>query len=220
MRKIFVLLLLYSFILISCESNNSPSDSKTMDQSTHTETQPATTYETVDVHGEPDPEHEGAYVWVDELYAEEQIESIDWEWVLDSIPSDEYVKIEGMHTTPESATLYKDGEAVSLSVDDPRLVKLLNFYNNAVSHCVYSYSQGQVNSDYKYVSTKDFRLELTFAVENEGKLTLENGSSKMFVTQHSFYIMIDQPFGDYAFSLFSRNPLHAYNLHWLTIFGF
>lgn len=48
------------------------------------------------------------------------------------IPSDKYESYPDTHTLPISATLYKDGKSVSLDQGDPRLIRLVNFFNNCV----------------------------------------------------------------------------------------
>lgn len=161
------------------------------------------------------------YVFVEEEAAAEEVLTIDWEQVIAQIPSDEYVSYNGLHAAPLTATLYKNGDCISLDVKDPRLIRLWNFYNNEIYYGVYSYSQGPCSSLYEDYKDAAFRLELTFTPATEN-ITFETSFDKFVISDgHFFAIQTDTPtpFQEYDYSVFSRYPLHVYSLHWLEIFG-
>ena len=161
------------------------------------------------------------FVIVDEETAEEQVKSLDWMKIINTIPKDSYIPIEGFHTMPISATLYKNSERVDLSPEDPRLIQLLNFYTNEVNCGVYSYSQGTANSIYETKKDCNFRLELEFSTSLGGH-SLENKFDKIVIVGGDFYcIMTNVPFENYSYSAFIRTPLYDVGeLNWLTLFGF
>ena len=83
--------------------------------------------------------------------------------VIEKIPSDKYEAYPNTHTVPIAATLYKDGEIIYIDANDPRLIRLTNFFNN----CVYYSKCGYIQSllpleDIKQVTTAPFRLELKY----------------------------------------------------------
>ena len=47
--------------------------------------------------------------------------------VISDIPSDKYESYPNTQNVPVSATLYKNGEKISIDVNDPRLIKLTTF---------------------------------------------------------------------------------------------
>ena len=68
-----------------------------------------------------------AYAYVEEDNADHEVARLDWDHILKIIPSNYYEDYPGLPAAPLIATLYKNGEAEVLDVDDPRLVKLMNF---------------------------------------------------------------------------------------------
>lgn len=202
MKKILILLFCFLLILSSCKKN----------ELTHNNSTPAeSTRENKAVHITP-------FVIVSEKNAKEEVETIDWKKIMHIIPGDVYTQIDGFHTAPISAMLYKNGECVNLNVNDPRLVRLLNFYNNEVCCGIYSYSQGTANELYEFEKASDFRLELTF----KKGTSLETRFDKMVVIDDNFYcIQSNVPFENYSYSSFIRTPLYDVgNLNWLYVFGF
>lgn len=166
------------------------------------------------------------YVVEDEIENDEQAKLFDWESVLETIPSDRYEQYGKFNSAPLTATLYKNGESIELDIYDPRLVRLLNFYYNETYHKEYGYSQGMVNEVYEEYKNFDFRLELTYAPQEE-KFTEINGSTEfwfdeMMICMYSF-IIVDHntigPEGELYIS-FSRHPLCKFYFNWLDIFGF
>ena len=59
--------------------------------------------------------------------------------VVSNIPSEKYESYPDIHNIPLTATLYKDGESILLERNDPRLIGIINFFNNCVYHsrCVH-----------------------------------------------------------------------------------
>ena len=90
--------------------------------------------------------------------------------IVAKVPTDKYEAYPHLHTVPLSATLYKNGEVISLDVDDPRIIGLMNLYNNSIYHSQYAYTQGLLDSNTleEDVLNEEFRLELTFEPK-EGK---------------------------------------------------
>jgi hypothetical protein len=167
-----------------------------------------------------DPYQE-AYVYVKELYAKEQVDRIDWDEILPSVPEDHYIEYPGLHSIPLTATLYKNNECTEIDVTDPRLVKLLNFYNNMVYNEVYSITQGSFSpQDYDEFTASDFRLELTYS-PNWTDGSFETTFDKMLIVENFFLgVRSDTPFGEYPFSSFGRFPLYTQKINWLDLFGF
>ncbi len=160
------------------------------------------------------------YVLVNELEAAEQTKAINWESVLNKIPSDKYEQYNGLHSMPLTATLYKNGEVIELDVNDPRLIRLMNFYNNEIYYGVYSYSQGDFSSAYEQEKNFDFRLELTFTQNLEDD-SFETTFDKIVVYKNFFVgIRSNIPFENYHYSAYLRMPLHYFSGNWLEIFGF
>ena len=83
---------------------------------------------------------------------------------IENIRSDRYESYPSLQTIPLSATLYKDGEVISIDVDDPRLIRLINFFNNALHYDKCHYLLCFVTEDIlaEDVMSDDFRLELKF----------------------------------------------------------
>lgn len=202
MKKILIFAFCFLLILTSCESKKLSHNKSTTDELIH--------------------ENEAAnitpFIIVNEENAKEEIETINWEKTISLIPKDAYTPIDGFHTVPTSATIYKNGNYSNLNINDPRLIRLLNFYNNEVSCGIYSYSQGTANELYEMKKESDFRLELTF----EKGTSLEASFDKIVVIDDTFYcIRSNVPFEKYSYSSFSRTPLYDIgDLNWLSIFGF
>ena len=170
-----------------------------------------------------------AYASVTEGKAKAEIPKLDWNSIIASIPATYYEEYPGLHGKPLSAVLYKNGERTELSLDDERLVRLWNFYNNIVYNCRYAYTQGSYNTEselYKNKENAEFRLELTFeqAPNSENlehsfdKVVVVGGKSSCFIG-----IISNMPFSSYPYSAFGRYPLYATDpgiVDWLVLFGF
>lgn len=162
-----------------------------------------------------------AYVYVAEGTSESKVQELNWETILASIPEDHYQVYPGLHAAPLTATLYKDNEIKELDTNDPRLIKLMNFYNNMVYNEVYSYTQGSFPpKEYNGLASSDFRLELTYT-PNWDDASFETTFDKMLIVDNAFVgVRSETPFGEYPFSSFGRYPLYAANVEWLKLFGF
>lgn len=160
-----------------------------------------------------------AYAFVEELGAARQVAGLDWEDILKAIPSDYYEDYPGLPAAPLTATLYKNGEAEVLDVNDPRLVKLMNFYHNMVYNEVYSYTQGSFSpNEYEEMEQEDFRLELAYEPRHG---SFETTFDKMLIVDGNFIgVRSDVPFGEYPYSSFGRYPLYVESVDWLELFGF
>ncbi|MBE6531823.1 MAG: hypothetical protein E7679_07060 [Ruminococcaceae bacterium] len=84
-------------------------------------------------------------------------------WI-SKIPSDKYEAYPSLQNIPLSAMLYKDGEAVSIDIADPRLIRLVNFFNNALYNEKCSYIQSFLSDEYleERVINEEFRLEIKY----------------------------------------------------------
>ena len=146
--------------------------------------------------------------------------------IISQIPSDEYEIYPDTHAIPMSATLYKNGEVISIALDDSRLIQLTNFFNNCVYHSKCSYLQGLYSSDdIEEILSAPFRLELTYVPYGDpaspyGK---ETTGSDMFVVTNSITAIAHDRSGydeeNYPYYATGFWPLyHEYNL--LELFGF
>ena len=151
--------------------------------------------------------------------------------VISKIPSEQYEAYPDTHRIPLSATLYKDGEAVSIDADDARLIALVNFFNNCVYYSKCAYTQGLLPLDYieDNVTGSAFRIELKYTPYGDeapspyGKCT--SGSDTIVITNSGF-TLIAQDFPGYEgreerypFCAVGYDPLYA-SYQWLDLFGF
>lgn len=153
--------------------------------------------------------------------------------VISNIPSDKYESYPDTHNIPLSATLYKDGESISLDRDDPRLIGIINLFNNCVYHSQCAYTQGLLPLDYleENVIGYDFRLELKYTPCSDtgpspyGKST--TGCDTIIITNSSsdFTLIFHEIPGyegqeeRYPYRAVGFSPL--YNSYpWLDLFGF
>ena len=68
--------------------------------------------------------------------------------ILLNLPADKYEVYPNLHNVPLTATLYNGDDAVPIALNDPRLIKLVNLYNNSVYYHQYYYTQGLLNIEY------------------------------------------------------------------------
>ena len=153
--------------------------------------------------------------------------------VLSLIPSDVYEAYPDTHNLPLSATLYKNGEAISIALDDPRLIQLTNFFNNCVyySKCAYVQSLLSLDTLEERVTGADFRLELTYAPYGTtwpgayetctsmcDTIVVTNGPYEFTLMAHDLPGYEGQE-DEYPFCAVGFCPLyHSYR--WLDLFGF
>ena len=146
--------------------------------------------------------------------------------IISKIPSDKYEVYPNTHAIPMSATLYKNGEVISIALDDSRLIQLTNFFNNCIYYSKCSYLQGLYSLDsVEDILSTQFRLELTYVPFGDpaspyGK---ETTGSDMFVVTNSITAIAHDRSGydeeNYPYYATGFWPLYgAYNL--LELFGF
>ena len=146
--------------------------------------------------------------------------------IISQIPSDKYEVYTNTHAIPVSATLYKNGEVISIALDDSRLIQLTNFFNNCIYYSKCSYLQGLYSLDsVEDILSTQFRLELTYVPFGDpaspyGK---ETTGSDMFVVTNSITAIAHDRSGydeeNYPYYATGFWPLYdAYN--WLELFGF
>lgn len=71
----------------------------------------------------------------------------DWDSIFTKNPDSYYESFSKYHAALDSAVLYKEGETVETAVDDPRLIKLINFHNNCRYHVQCAWIQGMYPPD-------------------------------------------------------------------------
>lgn len=230
MKKWLCLLLAgaLAFSLAACQRSqnvDTPSDAT----STNAHTSPSnatekmentTSTETTTVNGNPLYLSE-PYVYINNensVIARNKLNALDWETIISIIPATYYEEYPELYGTPLTATLYKDGKPTKLDIYDPRLVRLINFYNNIIHHNLYAYTQGSFNpTALEEIENESFRLVLTYtpiagSFETAYDTIIVN--NKWFVgIQHNI------PFGSYPSSAFGRLPFHT-DYNWLDVFGF
>jgi hypothetical protein len=153
--------------------------------------------------------------------------------VVSNIPSEKYESYPDIHNIPLTATLYKDGESILLERNDPRLIGIINFFNNCVYHSQCAYTQGLLPLDYleKNVTGSDFRLELKYTpCSNTGPMAYgksTTGCDTIIITNSSsgFTLIAHEIPGydgqeeAYPYRAVGFAPL--YNSYpWLELFGF
>ena len=140
--------------------------------------------------------------------------------ILSDVPLDRYEIYPDRHIIPLSATLYDGDKATPININDPRLISLINFYNNSVYHGYYSYTQGVLStSDLESAESESKRLVLTYAPYGEEWATLYD---TIIVTEKWFVAVChDVPAydGEYPDTAFGHIPLYNY-YDWLELFDF
>jgi len=154
--------------------------------------------------------------------------------VLSLVPDDRYEEYPDTHGVPLSATLYKDGQTISIDVNDPRLVKLTNLFNNCVYYSRCSYLQGFYSLDdlEKKIAKEDFRLELKYTPYGDtrpgpyGTSTSMCDTITVLNTRSSFLLIAHDLPGnsavedEYPFLITSFAPLGGMVNNILDLFGF
>lgn len=158
---------------------------------------------------------------------EEGIELTDEELkaIIAKVPSDKYEAYPELHTVPNTATLYKNGEVITIDVKDPRLIGLINLYNNSVYYSQLSYTQGLYNSNYiKRFEDSKYKLVLTYTPQES---TGDNPKCNAIIVTNDlgFCLLAHDLPGyenqekDYPFWAIGHEPLHE-DYPWLELFGF
>ena len=157
---------------------------------------------------------------VDDPLSDKEIKKL-----LSKVPQKRYEVYPGLHNVPLTATLYKDGEVVSIDVNDPRLIGLINLYNNSVYHRQFSYLQGMLDAEnIEAIKNDEFRLELKYTPYDSGysytthitrydTVIITNGPYNFTLIDHSHFSYQD------TFMATSHVPLHE-QYRWLDLFGF
>ncbi len=149
-------------------------------------------------------------------------DEVDWDTLLPKIPDDHYIEYPGVHTVPVTATLHKDGIETALDPYDPRLVRLINFYNNALYHYNFYQTFGGLPPDqYQYMlDNVTFRVELTY-VPRSGDNSPETDFDKLiFFPDQVLGERTDRAFANYPIWVFGRNPFQLNKGDLLSAFGF
>ena len=154
----------------------------------------------------------------------------DMKALIAKVPSDKYESYPETHGVPVSATLYKNGEAVSIDPGDERLISLVNFFNNCVYYSKCAYTQGLLPIEYidEKVTDSDFRLELKYTPYGDkgpspyGSCTTR--CDTIVITTDFTLIAHDLPGYEgesetYPFCAVGYSPLYG-DYSWLELFGF
>ncbi len=162
----------------------------------------------------------------DEKMSDEELST-----VISNVNNEKYQLYPDLHSVPLTATLYKNGKATSIDVNDPRLIGIINLHNNAVYHKQYAYTQGLLDKEYltENVLNEDFRLELTFSpfeVPHKMKYAFSvHSCDTIIVTNKRFTLIAHDRKGyegmedKYPYYAFYHLPLYKDYL-WLSLFGF
>ena len=148
---------------------------------------------------------------------------------ISKIPSDQFEVYPSTQNLPLSATLYKDGEVISIDIKDPRLIRLINFFNNALYYerCAYGlYYLSQ--DDLKDVMSEEFRLELKYEPYGEALPSPYENEPTLFdtiIVTKSNFTLINSDFPVYMddemicpFLAVDYEPYIGGQL-WLELFG-
>lgn len=147
------------------------------------------------------------------------------------IPSDHYESYPNQHGRPLSATLYKNGEVIEVDVNDPRLIRLVNFFNDALyrKDCAYSLGYLPFSNLEANVTNQDFRLELKYQPYGEkvpSPYSAEYAMSDTVVITGKQFVVINHDrvaydnAAKYPVLALSYIPLEESNALWLDLFGF
>ena len=152
--------------------------------------------------------------------------------VVSNIPSEKYESYPDIHNIPLSATLYKDGESILLERNDPRLIGIINFFNNCVYYSQCAYTQGLYSLEVleKNIANAEFRLELTYIpYGNEGPSPYGNCTTAcdtIIITNSNSFTLIahDLPGYEGQEEQYPYRAVGFYPLYnsapWLDLFGF
>ena len=158
-----------------------------------------------------------------EIYKEDKkrFNALDWSNVIEVIEGEFYEAYDKIHSVPTSATLHKDGQRVAISLNDERLIKLLNFYHNSVYNNAHAYTQGRYNQEYyEELISSSFRLELTF-VPIDDRNQLELCFDKVIVSNYHFIcINSDMSTIEGMSNAIGQFPYFVTEVNWLEVFGF
>lgn len=227
MKKMICCILVFVLVIAvfsGCKPNDVPQINTTEDTGS-SNTLDANISENIDAEQKkPDttvPEHlSKPYVLVDEQHPsiiEDTLKNLDWNTLLKKIPATHYEEYPELADAPITATIHKGGQVTQLDINDPRLVRLLNFYNNAMHHNMCAITQGSFTpTDLERIENESYRLVLTYT----GDGSFETSFDTVIVCSEGFVgIRHNVPYGNYPSSAFGRYPLYA-KYNWLDLFGF
>ena len=166
-----------------------------------------------------------SYTDDDDKYSDDEMKSI-----ISRIPYDKYEVYPHLNNVPLTATLYKGNEVISLDIKDPRLIQIINFYNNSIYNTQYAYTQGLLNiSEIEKALNQDFRLVITFDVTNSSTEIVYDTNIQaydtMVIYNKEFVLIAHNLPGyegeeeEYPFKSVGHSPLF-YSYRWLDLFGF
>jgi hypothetical protein len=150
---------------------------------------------------------------------------------ISQIPADQYVTHANQHGRPLSATLYKNGEVMEIDVNDPRLIRLVNFFNDAVNKKNCAYMQSYLSWSFleSNVNHQDFRLELKYQPygdKNPAPYRKEYSLCDTIVIADDMFVLINHEltaYGNaerYPVLAAGFTPHSANEASWLDLFGF
>lgn len=150
--------------------------------------------------------------------------------IISKIPTDKYEEYPTTHNVPLSVTLHKNGETISIDVDDARVIGLVNLFNNCVYYSDCSYVQGLLPLDFiEDVSNNDFRLELKYTPYGDkapGAYSKYTTNCDTIIITNSMFTLLSHHLpgyeGDednYPFRAVGYNPLSG-QYPVLDLFGF
>lgn len=151
--------------------------------------------------------------------------------IIRGIPDSQYETYPNLHDMPIAAILYKGDKIVPVNLNDTRLIRLINFYNNSVYYDQYSYTQGLLSIDYleAKVLNEDFRLVLTFIAKNNSTSVSYDTNIQAYdtiVITNQWFVLIGHDLqgyegqeDKYPYRAVGHIPLFN-NYCWLDLFGF
>ena len=113
----------------------------------------------------------------DQDFTETQIE-----FLISEIPEDQYEVYPSTQNVPTAALLYKNGEYILIDINDPRLIKLINFFNNAFYHNKCDHAQYNLDDTFiqENIVRDDFKLMLKYSSSPD-----ETESKDIIITNYS-----------------------------------
>ena len=140
--------------------------------------------------------------------------------IISAVPKDKYEHYPELQIVPSKATLYKDGEEISIDISDPRLIGLINLYNNSVYSMQYAYTQGVLDmNELELYKSQEPRLELTYTPHGDYWPT----PFDTIIVTNEWFVCISHDIpaydGMYPHTAFGRVPL-CWEYPWLDLFGF
>ena len=143
-------------------------------------------------------------------------------------PLNQYKSYPNQHARPLSATLYKNGEVIEIDVNDPRLVRLVNFFNDSFDQKQFAQTVKNVSIDYleENVYSEEFRLELKYEPCGEvSSLIYQSGTTfcnNMVVLNSGYgFVLINDNVSGYGGRTYAKGYMpYGGEYSWLDLFGF